>query len=391
MAVVNADGDGFWSAMPNGSRVNNARQGRALVQSLFLGGTTTTPLAAVRSGVIPTVSDGTFAYDGRVTVQSGRTLNVNPVAAVIGRSGQGGYLAWTLPPAKTVTCDTPPATNPRNDIVVARAYDTTLSDVIQGGGVIPLRHEIITGTPGAVPVDPVSWDSLGLITSFPGAGGGVGIPLARAQVSTSGTVTITDLRRSTGLLGGVRVLLPGDSLSDPSFMPSDMRWFNGLDIWDGTKWNPVWRTTTPLGVLGVHRPTAAVSSSGTTEKVACFVTATLVSGRRYKATWNGDLSSSNSNTNNLTNVNPALIRLRYKAGTSSTAVDGTLFEARDLSGLSNGYNVPADLFGDFVAPSSGQYTVSATICAATSAAGNVTQAYNATGHLPKLIVEDIGI
>lgn len=235
---TNADADGFWSAMP---RQNSQRQGRALVQSLFLGGSSTSPMSAMRSGVIPTTSDGTQAYDLRVTVQSGRTLLVQAGSAVVGRSGQGGYLTWELPAARTVTCDAAPATNPRNDIVVLRVYDTTLSDIIQGGGTIPARVEIVTGTPGATPVDPVTWDSLGLITTGLGTGSGVAIPLARAQVSTGGVVTLSDLRRGTGVIGGVRVLLPGDSLSDPSFMPGDIRWFNGLDFWDGTAWNELGR------------------------------------------------------------------------------------------------------------------------------------------------------
>ncbi|MFB9924879.1 hypothetical protein ACFORO_25925 [Amycolatopsis halotolerans] len=241
MAAVNADADGTWSAMPNGNRVNNARQGRALIQSLFLGGSTTSPLSAVRSGVISTASDGTQAYDLRVTVQSGRTLLVQPGSAIIGRSGQGGYLSWELPAARSVTCDTPPASNPRNDIVVFRNYDTLQGDTIPASGGIPARIEIITGTPGAVPVDPVTWDGLGLISSWPAAasGGGTGIPLARARVATDGTVTLTDIRRSTAPIGGVRVLLPGDSLTDPSYMPGDLSWYNGLRVWDGTTWRGI--------------------------------------------------------------------------------------------------------------------------------------------------------
>lgn len=390
--TTNAAATGFWTAQQR----NNARQGRGLLQALMLAGAGAAPLTASRSGVFVTNGNQTTAFDGGASVASGLTITLQPFVGVVNRPGQGPYLGWLLPSSVNVTCDAAPATNPRNDLIVMRVYDAAQGDTPPASG--PCQIEVITGSPAASPTDPLTPDSTGAITNWSGlpvpaqgTGGGVAIPLWRARVSTGGTVTLTDIRRSTGLLGAVRALLPGDSLSDPSYMPGDMRWYNGLDVWDGAAWNPLWRPTAPLGVLGVHRPTSAVTSSGTTEKVACFVTTTLVAGRRYKATWSGDLSASNTNNGNLTINNPALIKLRYKAGSSSTATDGTLFEARDITGLSNGYNVQANMVGDFVAPTSGQYTIAATIAAATSAAGNVTQAYVATGHTPKLIVEDIGI
>ncbi|SFO59592.1 hypothetical protein [Amycolatopsis rubida] len=290
MAVVNADADGFWSAMP---RQNSARQGRALVQSLYLGGSQSSPMSAVRSGVIPTTGDALMAYDLRVTVQSGRTLLVQPGSAVVGRTGQGGYLSWKLPAATTVTCDSPPATNPRNDIVVLRVYDTVLSDTVQGGGSIPARIEIVTGTPGATPVDPVTWDSLGLITSGLGAGGGTAIPLARAQVSTGGVVTLTDLRRSTGLIGGVRVLLPGDSLSDPSCMPGDIAWYNGHRYWDGTAWQELSSSLGYAKGLLAKNVYAGEGVFGTqTEIVGDKASFTFDPARSYQFEWQGTISSS---------------------------------------------------------------------------------------------------
>lgn len=239
---TNASGTGFWTAQQR----NNARQGRALAQSLFLGASANAPLSANRSGVISTASDGTYAYDLRVTVSSGLTMTVQPGSAVVNRSGQGAYPVWRLPAPVNVTCDPAPTSAPRNDMVVLRIYDAALGDVVPPEG--PVSIQIITGNPGATPTDPVSWDATGTVTNWAtapiaaqGAGGGVGIVLARAQVSTGGAITLTDLRRSTGLIGGVRVLLPGDSLTDPGFMPGDLSWYNGIRIWDGS----VWRGITP--------------------------------------------------------------------------------------------------------------------------------------------------
>lgn len=232
---TNAAATGYWSAQ----NANNARQGRALVQGMFVGAANTAPLSAVRSGVISTVSDGTYAYDLRVTVSSGLTMTVQPGTAIINRPGQGAYEAWVVPPAVNVTCDPAPASNPRNDIVVLRVYDPALGDTAPSSGANIAQVEIITGTPGAIPADPVTWDATGTITSFPTTGGGVGIPLARAQVSTGGVITLTDIRRGTAPIGGTRVLLPGDLLSDPSYMPGDISWYNGLRYWDGSVWHGI--------------------------------------------------------------------------------------------------------------------------------------------------------
>lgn len=148
------------------------------------------------------------------------------------------------------------------------------------------------------------------------------------------------------------------------------------------------------GIIGVHRPTANVTGSGTTEKVGCFVTFNAVTGRKYKATWNGDLSGSNSNgaasIGVLLGTNPVVLRLRVKAGASSTAVDGTLFDQRDGAGLSNGYNLEFNVCADWTSTITGQVTISLTFAAGGAATGNVTQAYGATAHTPKLIIEDCG-
>ncbi|PKV95928.1 hypothetical protein ATK30_6861 [Amycolatopsis echigonensis] len=239
--TTNALATGFWSAQS----ANNARQGRALAQSLFVAASTNSPLSTVRSGVIPTVSDGTYAYDLRVTVASGLSMTVQPGSAVIGRSGQGGYITWNLPAADTVTCDPAPTTNPRNDIVILRVYDVAQGDTVPASGSIA-QVEIITGSPAAIPTDPVGPDSTGLISNWSGLpvpaqgnGGGVAIPLARAQVSTGGVITLTDIRRGTSPIGGVRVLLPGDKLTDPSYMPGDISWYNGHRYWDGTAWHGI--------------------------------------------------------------------------------------------------------------------------------------------------------
>lgn len=257
---TNATATGVWSAQQR----NSARQGRALVQAVMLGASATAPLSANRAGVIPTAGDGTNIYDGRVTVSSGLTMTVQPMSAVVNRSGQGPYLGWLLPSAVNVTCDTAPASNPRRDIVVLRNYDAAIGDT--GGATGPCQIEIITGTPGAVPVDPVTWDTTGTITTWPAAasGGGVGIPLARAQVSTGGVITLTDIRRSAGVLGAIRALLPGDSLSDSGFLPGEQIITGGVVYtWSGTAWVPVDLVGSNLGYAEYSQTTAQTITTNT--------------------------------------------------------------------------------------------------------------------------------
>lgn len=348
---TNAAGTGYWSAQ----NLNNARQGRALVQSLFVASSTTSPLSTIRSGVISTVSDGLFGYDLRVTVASGLSMTVQPGSAVIGRSGQGGYLTWNLPAADTVTCDPAPATNPRNDLVVLRTYDPAQGDTVPASGANVSQVEIITGTPGAIPADPVTWDSSGLITSFPTAGGGTGIPLARAQVSTGGVITLTDIRRGTGLIGGVRVLLPGDSLSDPSYMPGDIRWYNGLDFWDGTTWTELGRAR----VGGEYQANATQSAGSAAATKITFGSAVQAASG---ITWNG--------TNQFTVVTAGLYSLYASSNTgfSSTGNWGV--------GIHNGTSVPSSTTPWLSAPvfATGQ-TDSFTSTTTYLAAGQTLSAY----------------
>lgn len=220
---TNAAATGFWTAQQK----NSAAQGRLMLQALF-GNNDTTPLNGTRSGVVSTTGL-TAGADLRVTVTSGLTMAVAPGVGVAHRSAEGPYEGW-LKAAGSVTCDAAPGSNPRNDIVVLRMYDVakgdTLPSVGAGSGQVATL-EIITGTPNASPVDPISVNALGVYTSFPaqtGSGtGGIGIPLARAQVSTAGVITLTDLRRSTAPVGAVRFLLPGDNAATAPVRAGEMQ------------------------------------------------------------------------------------------------------------------------------------------------------------------------
>ncbi|QKV74532.1 hypothetical protein [Amycolatopsis sp. Hca4] len=243
---TNAAATGFWSAMPGGSRSNNARQGRALLQAVYQNNDAT-PMNGTRSGVVPTTWDAANLRfsDLLVTVTSGLNMSVAPGTAAAHRSGQGPYEGW-LTAAAAIACDPAPATNPRNDIVVMRWYDSTQGDISPDGN--PCRIEVITGTPGAVPVDPITVNSLGVYTSFPTTGGGIGIPLARAQVSTGGVITLTRLRRSVGIIGATRALMEGDS--DTAGNVGDTRYNPATDVFEVRDSAGNWRKIRPGADVG---------------------------------------------------------------------------------------------------------------------------------------------
>ncbi|MEU0531974.1 hypothetical protein [Amycolatopsis tolypomycina] len=259
---TNAAATGFWTAMPSGSRVNNARQGRALLQAIYANNDAT-PLNGVRSGVVVTTGL-TVMSDLLVQVTAGLTMSVAPGIGIAHRSGQGPYQGWLLSSA-SITCDAAPVSSARNDIVVMRWYDSSQGDTSPTGD--PCRIEIITGTPGAG--DPVTWNSLGVITSFPASapGGGIGIPLARAQVSTTGVITLTRLRKSVGIPGATRVLLEGDS--DSSGRVGDQRYNPATDVYevkssDGT-WQKIRYGADVGGEWRDARTTPALAATGPTK------------------------------------------------------------------------------------------------------------------------------
>lgn len=270
---TNAAATGSWSIQQK----NNARQGRALVQSAYLAANAVTagdsvPMTTARSGVICTADGSAGVLDLRVSVSAGLVLNVKSGAAIINRAGQGPYEGWLLAPV-TVTQDVANASNPRNDLIVMRIYDAAQGDTVPGTG--PCQIEVITGTPAAIPSDPP-------ITGL--ANGGVCLVLARAQLAANGaTATITDLRKSTAPIGGVRVLLPGDLLTDASFLEGDLRW-NGssLDVWSGNAgaWQNI-QSGPPVG--GEYRASSAQTCPTGANTLTFGSTIQAANG----ITWNG--------------------------------------------------------------------------------------------------------
>jgi hypothetical protein len=378
---TNAAATGFWTAQNR----NNARQGRALIQALF-GNNDATPMNGTRSGVV-TTTGLTSLSDLLVFNVSGLSMSVAPGTGIAHRSGQGPYAGWLLSTA-TITCDPAPATNPRNDIVVLRMYDSASGDTVPGTG--PCQVEIITGTPGAVPVDPISVNSIGVYTSFPTSGGGVGIPLARAQVSTGGVITLTDLRRSTGIPGAVRVLLPGDS--DTAGRVGDLRYTSSSDLLEIKRSDGNWYTiqTGTTGIIGAivgdsgaittDASTAWTSATKVLTNVVCSFTG--VAGAKYEVIANVTWTCATAS-------NQDAIGIAWKAGTlaATDALAGVVGPRTHPDGT--GYNTTT-IYGTLTAAVSGTHNVGVVGWKPTGNTGSSLLRANGTWAINRITVKRVG-
>lgn len=240
---------------------NNGRDIRkGLLSSVLLPDTKANPLA-VRNGVLPHDYDAAGVKSLRVdqTAIASNQVILQPGPFVCERTGQGPYLGWLETSAGVLI--TPPAsdaTNPRIDMVYVQVLDK--ASISPDPSTDPIV-DVVPGVPSATPVVPV--------VTADGA-----VVLARLyRPAGSTTITqanITDVRRSSGLVGTVRRLLPGDFLSDLGKVDGELRYRQAVgslpslvDYWDAVR--GVWRGTQGFVLTG-NWPgvTAGTTVSGTT-------------------------------------------------------------------------------------------------------------------------------
>ncbi|WP_027947222.1 hypothetical protein [Amycolatopsis taiwanensis] len=211
---------------------NNGRDFRkGLLASLLVPDVKTDPLA-VRNGVLPHDYDTNGVTSLRVEAQAtpDNTALVRPGPFVCERAGQGPYIGWTET-ALTVTPPNADVSNPRIDVVYAHVRD--IASIATDPGTGPVL-DVLQGTPAASPTAP---------TALPDGAVALAQVLRPANNSTITAARITDVRRSSGLWGAVRVLLAGDAVSDPGKVRGELRFRAAagslpalVDYWDGTQW-----------------------------------------------------------------------------------------------------------------------------------------------------------
>lgn len=178
-----------------------------------------------RSGVRP---DGTGTNGvGGLNITAGVGMQVLVAAGQAAIQGtesavQGAYLV-SSDSQVALALAAADATNPRNDLVVAKVQDAAYS-----GATNSWSLAVVTGTPAATPADPATPANA--------------IVLARVRVNAGATSpsTITDLRPFTVGLGG---LLPCLSTALPATPYVGMQLYltdkARKVVWNGTYWDPV--------------------------------------------------------------------------------------------------------------------------------------------------------
>jgi len=225
---------------------NNGRDIRkGLLSSLLLPDTKDNPLA-VRNGVLSHDYDSGGVKSLRVDqtgTASGQVI-IQPGAFVSERAGQGPYIGWLETSAGVLlTPPTSDSTNPRIDVVYVQVLDKASISLDPSTDAIV---DVVKGVPSATPQVPaVTADGAVILAQ-----------LYRPAGSTTITAAnITDVRRSSGLVGTVRRMLPGDFLSDAGKVDGELRYrqaVGGLpslvDYWDAGQ--GVWRGTQGYTLVG---------------------------------------------------------------------------------------------------------------------------------------------
>lgn len=245
------------------SPVNTAANYRQGLLGAFLAPAPGGPMVW-RPGVLPTTALAGGATNGDLwvyqTTTASNQVQIVPGGCVIPRSGAaGGPYTVYFNATSLLTTDAGSSSNPRIDVVYVQLTDAALGDSGTQGG----QLAIVNGTPSSSPVVPT------IPTNA--------IPLAQlARAANSTTVTtanITDVRKSSGLCGGIRCLLPGDLNADAGSYIGEVTYDNvtsklsGLRYWgaDGT-WHGIGTRTfsqpTPAADLA-HMGYTGFSNVGT--------------------------------------------------------------------------------------------------------------------------------
>lgn len=176
---------------------------------------------------------------------SGLVANIAPGAAAVERTTKTGPYTVQLRAVGAVTLTAAHATLGRVDRIDLQVLDGALGD---NGGTSLTRIIVTDGTAAASPVAAAAPSN--------------SIPLATILLPAATTLLtngmITDKRKSAGVRGGIRMLLPGDALTDVGYMSGELRdtsakvgvsGIRTIDRWDAN--SAVWQT---LQILGSPRP-----------------------------------------------------------------------------------------------------------------------------------------
>lgn len=163
---------------------------------------------------------------GVVTAATGLNFTIQPFPAIVERLTLSGTYAVVSTALGTGAVGTADPSQTRIDRVDVQIFDGALGD---NTSTWLSRVHVTPGTPGgglpAGPTAPGGWVALGSWS------------IPAGTTSLAATATWTDARKSGGLRGCIRVLLPGDLLTDPGFMVGEMRDTSVIGGFSIDRWN----------------------------------------------------------------------------------------------------------------------------------------------------------
>ena len=200
---------------------------------------------------------GAFA----VAPTSGLNFSIQPGASILERNTLSGLYHVQSTAVGTGAVGTADPSQTRIDLVTLDHFDGALGD---NSSTTLTRVHVKAGTPGGgVPTADVT----------PGARTILGWWTIPALTTTLTSGMWTDARKSAAIRGAVRVLLPGDALSDPGFDIGELRDTSvistqgTIDYWDAVA--SVWRNQMLLGAgAGYAKYTAAITATGQNQALA---------------------------------------------------------------------------------------------------------------------------
>lgn len=260
-------------------------------------------------------------------------------SAVVERSTLVGPYTVVVNAVGTVTLATADAVNSRIDRQDLQVFDGALGD---NGGVSLTQILVTSGVAAGVPVAPAA-----PVNS---------IPLTQVTLPAN-TTTITagmiaDKRKSAGVRGAIRYLLPGDSTSDVGFMTGEMRDTTGVsstptqDRWNSTAGS--WQRVNDLGPAATVYATSAatIAQISSTTYTGFRTTGSVLFGAVFVAPASGFVrimfgANFRSNAGGLTAITP-VVQTGGTIGSGTTilaALDANNFQGGPSAAIIPGMKV----------------------------------------------------
>lgn len=298
----------------------------------------------------------------------GQGVQVYPGVAVVNRGATiGPYLAL-FNNTSTISLDAASTTNPRIDVIYVQVNDDAIGDAGATNGAF---MAVVNGTPASTPVAPsVPAGAIAIAQIYRNtvAGGG----------NTITTANITDVRTSGGIASGVRLYLPGDSLTAAGAKNGDVTFDSvtyGLRYWAGGS-SGSWHGVRSQTVAGVWANGTTDITVGTNPAAPTAIMSATVAdpGFPYKLNVSAALDSSSWGTFTAGNAPWSLVYTRLGSVTGTIISQARLWAQDATNTRSTPIGLASNCSGVLTGPQTvylcAYGSISYTVLYATIAAGS---------------------